>query len=105
MTCETILCEDEGAMGWRILDRPDDGKMFTPRSCPEVRDCTDQVRREACSRVLVKAGAPPLSCARSLFDGRTVSPVGELPSVPAFRGKACRFEHSRPGSAHGERRP
>ena len=55
--------------------------------------------------VLVKAGAPPLSRARGLFDGCTVSPVGELPSVPAFRGKACRFEHSRPGIAHGERRP
>ena len=105
MNCETILYEDEGAMGQFTLDLPDDGKMFTPRSCPEVCDCTDETRRETRSRVLVKAGATPFSCARGLFVGCTVSPVGGLPSVPALRGKACRFEHSRLGGAYGEWRP
>lgn len=105
MTCETILHEDEGAMGQLTLDRPDDGEMFMPRSCHELRDCFDEVGCETRTRVLIDAGATPFLCARGRFDRCVVTPVGERPSVPALRGEACRFDHSRRGSALGESRP
>lgn len=105
MTYETILCEDEGAIGWLTLDRPDDGEMFMPRRCHTARDCVDEMGRETRARVLVDTGATPVLGPRFRCDRRILSHAGELPAVPAFRGEACRSDHSRLGGAHGERRP
>ena len=57
MHFETILYREEGPIGWLTLNRPDDGNMFTPRMCHEIRDCIDAVRRETRTRVLVLTGA------------------------------------------------
>jgi naphthoate synthase len=57
MTFETILYEEDGPIGWLTLNRPDDGNMFTPRMCHEIRDCINEVRRETRTRVLVITGA------------------------------------------------
>jgi naphthoate synthase len=57
MTFETILYREEGPVGWLTLNRPDDGNMFTPQMCHEIRDCLNDVRRETRTRVLVLTGA------------------------------------------------
>ena len=33
------------------LNRPDDGNMFTPQMCHEIRDCINEIRRETRTRV------------------------------------------------------
>ena len=57
MAYDTILYEEDGAIGWLTLNRPDDGNMFTPAMCHEIRDCINDVRRETRTRVLVVTGA------------------------------------------------
>lgn len=57
MAFETILYEEDGPIGWLTLNRPDDGNMFTPAMCHEIRDCINDVRRENRTRVLVVTGA------------------------------------------------
>src|SRR3954466_7666402 len=57
MGYETILYEEDGPIGTLTLNRPDDGNMFTPAMCHEVRDCINEVRRETRTRVLVITGA------------------------------------------------
>jgi naphthoate synthase len=57
MTYETILYEEDSAIGWLTLNRPDDGNMFTAAMCHEIRDCINAVRRETRTRVLVITGA------------------------------------------------
>lgn len=54
---EAILYREEGPVGYLTLNRPDDGNMFTPVMCREVRDCIESVRRETRTRVLVITGA------------------------------------------------
>jgi naphthoate synthase len=54
---DTILYREEGPVGILTLNRPDDGNMFTPTMCVEVRDCIEAVRRETRTRVLVITGA------------------------------------------------
>ncbi len=54
---QTILYREEGPVGVLTLNRPDDGNMFTPTMCREVRDCIERVRRETDTRVLVLTGA------------------------------------------------
>jgi len=54
---ETILYEEDGPIGWLTLNRPDDGNMFTPLMCHEIRDCINDIRRETRTRVLVITGA------------------------------------------------
>ncbi|MGH7094359.1 MAG: enoyl-CoA hydratase-related protein, partial [Stellaceae bacterium] len=39
------------------LNRPEDGNMFTPIMCHEIRDCINLVRRETRTHVLVITGA------------------------------------------------
>lgn len=34
MGYESILCEEDGPIGTITLNRPDDGNMFTPVTCP-----------------------------------------------------------------------
>ena len=57
MAFETILYAEEGPIGWLTLNRPDDGNMFTPQMCHELRDCINNIRRETRTRVLVITGA------------------------------------------------
>ena len=57
MAFETILYAEDGPIGTITLDRPDDGNMFTPTMCLEVRDCIDAIRRETRTRVIVLTGA------------------------------------------------
>jgi naphthoate synthase len=54
---ETILYEEDGPIGWLTLNRPEDGNMFTPQMCHEIRDSVNAVRRETRTRVLVITGA------------------------------------------------
>lgn len=54
---ETILYREEGPVGILTLNRPDDGNMFTPTMCREVRDCIEAMRNETLTRVLVLTGA------------------------------------------------
>ncbi len=56
-TYETILYAEDGPVGTITLNRPDDGNMFTPVMCHEIRDCIEAVRRETRTRVLVLTGA------------------------------------------------
>lgn len=56
MGYETILYQEDGPIGTLTLNRPDDGNMFTPQMCHEVRDCINEVRRETRTRVLVITG-------------------------------------------------
>jgi naphthoate synthase len=57
MSFETILYEEDGAIGWLTLNRPDDGNMFTPQMCFDIRDCINDIRRETRTRVIVITGA------------------------------------------------
>jgi naphthoate synthase len=56
-TYETILFREEGPVAVLTLNRPDDGNMFTPTMCREVRNCIEQVRLETRTRVLVLTGS------------------------------------------------
>src|SRR5262245_32863635 len=57
MAYETILYAEDGPVGTITLNRPDDGNMFTPLTCHEVRDCINDIRRETRTRVIVLTGA------------------------------------------------
>ncbi len=57
MTYETILYEERGPLGLLTLNRPQDGNMFTPTMCVEIRDCISAVGRETRTRVLIITGA------------------------------------------------
>ncbi len=57
MTYQTILYAEDGPVGTLTLNRPEDGNMFTPIMCHEIRDCINLVRRETRTRVLVLTGA------------------------------------------------
>jgi len=53
----TILYSEDGPIGTVTLNRPQDGNMFTPEMCLEVRDCINEIRRETRTRVVVLTGA------------------------------------------------
>lgn len=57
MTYSTILYEEDGPIGTITLNRPDDGNMFTPLMCHEIRDLINEIRRETRTRVIVLTGA------------------------------------------------
>ena len=52
-----ITYQEDGPIGTLTLNRPQDGNMFTPRMCHEIRDCINEVRRETRTRVLVITGS------------------------------------------------
>ena len=52
-----ITYHEDGPIGTLTLNRPQDGNMFTPLMCHEIRDCFNAVRRETRTRVLVITGA------------------------------------------------
>jgi len=41
-----ITYQEDGPIGTLTLNRPQDGNMFTPLMCHEIRDCINAVRRE-----------------------------------------------------------
>mgnify|MGYP001370560547 CR=1 FL=1 len=53
----SILYREEGPVGVLTLNRPDDGNMFTPTMCHEIRDCLERSRGETRTRVMVITGA------------------------------------------------
>ena len=53
---ETILYEEIGAVGVIRLNRPDNGNMFTPTTCRELRDCIESIRNETRTRVIILTG-------------------------------------------------
>jgi naphthoate synthase len=57
MAYQEILYAEDGPVGTITLNRPDDGNMFTPRMCHEIRDCINDIRRETRTRVIVLTGA------------------------------------------------
>jgi naphthoate synthase len=57
MAYTQIEYQEDGPIGTLTLNRPDDGNMFTPTMCHEIRDCINAVRRETRTRVLVITGA------------------------------------------------
>ncbi len=57
MTFKEILYEEDGPIGTITLNRPEDGNMFTPLMCDEIRDCINNIRRETRTRVIVITGA------------------------------------------------
>jgi naphthoate synthase len=57
MDYQTILYAEDGPVGTLTLNRPEDGNMFTPIMCQEIRDCINLVRGETRTRVLVLTGA------------------------------------------------
>jgi naphthoate synthase len=57
MAYQEILYSEDGPIATITLNRPDDGNMFTPRMCHEIRDCINEMRRETRTRVLVLTGA------------------------------------------------
>jgi len=57
MDFKEILYAEDGPVGTITLNRPEDGNMFTPRMCHEIRDCINEIRRETRTRVIVLTGA------------------------------------------------
>ena len=82
-----ILYREEGAIGWLTLNRPDDGNMFTPIMCHEIRDCINDCRRETRTRVLVLTGAgDKFFCIGGRKEGmeRTNLYAGVLPTLEMY---------------------
>jgi naphthoate synthase len=52
-----IEYREDGPIGTITLNRPEDGNMFTPVMCHEIRDCINDIRRETRTRVVVLTGA------------------------------------------------
>jgi len=57
MAYSEIEYSEDGPIGTITLNRPQDGNMFTPVMCHEIRDCINEMRRETRTRVLVITGA------------------------------------------------
>lgn len=87
MSLATILYEEDGPLGWLTLNRPDDGNMFTPQMCHEIRDCINLVRRETRTRVLVLTGAGDrFFCIGGRKEGMedTLTYAGVLPTLEMY---------------------
>jgi naphthoate synthase len=87
MAYEEILYAEDGPVGTITLNRPDDGNMFTPRMCHEIRDCINDVRRETRTRVLVLTGAGErFFCIGGRKEGmeKTTLYAGTLPTLEMY---------------------
>jgi naphthoate synthase len=87
MAYEEILYAEDGAVGTITLNRPDDGNMFTPRMCHEIRDCINDIRRETRTRVIVLTGAGErFFCIGGRKEGMEDSTVyaGVLPTLEIY---------------------
>src|SRR6478752_445019 len=84
---ETILYQEDGPIGTITLNRPDDGNMFTPLMCHEIRDCINDIRRETRTRVIVLTGAgEKFFCIGGRKDGmeKTTLYAGTLPTLEMY---------------------
>jgi len=84
---ETIRYEEDGPIGTITLNRPDDGNMFTPLMCHEVRDCINDIRRETRTRVIVLTGAgEKFFCIGGRKEGMedTILYAGTLPTLEMY---------------------
>jgi naphthoate synthase len=87
MQFEEILYEEDGPIGTITLNRPDDGNMFTVKMCHEIRDCINNIRREARTRVIVITGAgDKFFCTGGRKDGLDDSLLyaGVLPTLEMY---------------------
>jgi naphthoate synthase len=87
MSYEEILYQEDGPVGTIVLNRPDDGNMFTPRMCHEIRDCIENIRRETRTRVIVITGAgDKFFCIGGRKDGLESSLLyaGTLPALEMY---------------------
>jgi naphthoate synthase len=87
MAYEEILYAEDGPVGTITLNRPDDGNMFTPRMCHEIRDCINDMRRETRTRVLVLTGAGErFFCIGGRKEGmeKTTLYAGTLPTLEMY---------------------
>ncbi len=87
MNYETILYDESGPIGTITLNRPDDGNMFTPVMCHEIRDCIEAIRRETRTRVLVITGAGDrFFCIGGRKEGmeKTTLYAGVLPTLEMY---------------------
>jgi len=87
MEFQEILYAEDGPVGTITLNRPDDGNMFTPVMCHEIRDCIEGVRRETRTRVLVLTGAGDrFFCIGGRKDGmeKTILYAGTLPTLEMY---------------------
>lgn len=57
MDYNSIIYQEDGPIARITLNRPDDGNMFTPEMCQEIRHCLDTVGRETRTRVVILTGA------------------------------------------------
>ncbi len=89
MSYETILYEESGPIGTITLNRPDDGNMFTPIMCREIRDCIEAIRCETRTRVVVITGAGDrFFCIGGRKEGleNTKLYPGVLPTLEMYEG-------------------
>jgi len=87
MSYETILYAEDGPIGTITINRPDDGNMFTPVMCREIRDCIEDIRRETRTRVIVLTGAGDrFFCIGGRKEGmeKTTLYAGVLPTLEMY---------------------
>ena len=83
----TIVYEREGPVGWITLNRPDNGNMFNPEMCRELKNVLEETRLETDTRVLVITGAGDrFFCIGGEKDGleQTYSYPGVLPILDVY---------------------
>ena len=61
MGLNTIIYEEDGPIGRITLNRPDNGNMFNPEMCRELKAVFEETRLETRTRVLVLTGAGDVS--------------------------------------------
>lgn len=84
---EEITYREDGPIGIITLNRPDDGNMFTPKMCIEIRDCINEIRRETRTRVVVLTGAgDKFFCIGGRKEGMedTLMYAGVLPTLEMY---------------------
>jgi len=87
MQFEEITYTEDGPIGTITLNRPQDGNMFTPKMCHEIRDCIEGIRRETRTRVIVITGAgDKFFCVGGRKEGMedTMLYAGVLPTLEMY---------------------
>ena len=87
MSYETIVYDESDPIGTITLNRPNDGNMFTPVMCHEIRDCIEAIRRETRTRVVVITGAGDrFFCIGGRKEGmeKTTLYAGVLPTLEMY---------------------
>ena len=87
MQFEEITYTEDGPIGTITLNRPQDGNMFTPKMCHEIRDCIEGIRRETRTRVIVITGAgDKFFCVGGRKEGMedTLMYAGVLPTLEMY---------------------